>query len=90
MRRICNIFESRSYRGTGQPVFTPASITALILSVVSFLAAVFIIANYDEIAARIAIWVAGFLSSAFPVVVLILAAVYFMAKLKWKLIRSWW
>ena len=64
MRRICNIFESRSYRGTGQPVFTPASITALILSVVSFLAAVFIIANYDEIAARIAIWVAGFLSTA--------------------------
>ncbi len=90
MRRICNIFESRSYRGTGQPVFTPASITALILSVVSFLAAVFIIANYDEIAARIAIWVAGFLSTAFPVVVLILGAVYLIAKLKWKLIRSWW
>lgn len=89
MRRICNIFESRSYRGTGQPVFTPASITALILSVVSFLAAVFIIANYDEIAARIAIWVAGFLSTAFPVVVLILGAVYLIAKLKWKLIRSW-
>ena len=90
MRRICNIFESRCYRGTGQPVFTPASITAMILSVVSFLAAIFIIANYDEIAARIAIWVAGFLSTAFPVVALILGAVYLIAKLKWKLIRSWW
>lgn len=90
MRRTCNIFESRSYRGTGQAVFTPASVTTMILSAVSFLAAVFIIANYDEITARIAIWVAGFLSSAFPVVVLILAAVYLMAKLKWKLIKRWW
>lgn len=88
MRRTGNIFES--YRGTGQAVFTPASITATILSALSFLAAVFIIANYDEIAARIAIWVAGFLSTAFPVVALILAAVYLMTKLKWKLIRSWW
>lgn len=90
MRRTGNIFESRSYHGTGQALLTPASITTIILSAISFLAAVFIIANYKEITARIAIWVAGFLSSAFPVVLLILAALFFIARLKWKLFGRRW
>ena len=90
MRQTCNIFASQRYRGTGQAGCTPAAITTITLSAVSFLAAVYIIANYDGITAQIAIWIAGFLSSAFPVVVLILAAAYLIAKLKWNLARRCW
>ena len=90
MRHSGNIFESENYRGTGIPIPSPAAITAMILSAASFLAAVFIIASFDEITAQIAIWVVGFLSSAFPVVVLILTILYLLAKLKWKLFRSCW
>jgi len=90
MRHSGNIFESENYRGTGIPRLSPATITTIILSAVSFLAAVFMIASFDEVTAQIAIWVAGFLSSAFPVVVLILAVIYLLAKMKWKLLRRCW
>ena len=90
MRHSGNIFEPESYRGTGIPTLSPAAITTIVLSAVSFLATVFVIASFDEITARIAIWVAGFLSSAFPVVVLILTVLYLLARLKWKLFRSCW
>ena len=89
MRRFEDIFSNRHYRGTGEVISSPASITAIILTVVSAIAAIFVIANYDEITARIAIWIVGFLTSAVPVVILILLILYFLARLKWRLFGRW-
>ncbi len=90
MRHSGNIFETESYRGTGSRTVSRVTAVAIALTVVSFLAAVYVIANFGDITARIAIWMANFLSSGFPILVTIVAIIYFVAKLKWKIRRRFW
>ena len=90
MRRAGNIFEQESYRGTGVRIVSGVTLTLIICSALSGLAAISIIANFGAVTARIAIFMANLLSSGFPILIVIAAAVYFTVRLKWKLRRSFW
>lgn len=90
MRRAGNIFEQESYRGTGVRTMSGVTLTLLLCSVLSGLTAIGIIANFGAVTARIAIFMANLLSSGFPVLIVIVAVVYFTVRLKWKLRRSFW
>lgn len=90
MRRAGNIFEQESYRGTGVRTMPGVTITLIICSVLSGLAAFCIIANFGAVSARIAIFVANLLSSGFPILIVIAVVVYFTMRLKWKLRRNFW
>ena len=78
MRYSRNIFESENYRGAGVRTISAETIVASILTVLSALGVVFIIANFDEIMAMIAIWMADFLTSVFPILILAVAIICFM------------
>lgn len=90
MRYSGNIFENGSYRGTGIRTASGVKMVTSILSGISVLAAILIIANFGAITAKIAIGTANFLSSGFPVLLIIIAAIYFVMKLKWRMRRRFW
>lgn len=90
MRRAGNIFEQESYRGTGVRIVSGVTLTLIICSALSGLAAISIIANFGAVTARIAIFMANLLSSGFPILIVIAAVIYFVVRLKWKLRRSFW
>ena len=85
-----NVCEQESYRVTGVKTMSGVTLTRIICSVLSGLAAFSIIANFGAVTARIAIFMANLLSSGFPVLIVIAAVVYFVVRLKWKLRRSFW
>lgn len=90
MRRAGNIFEQESYRGTGVRTVSGVTLTLIICSALSGLAAISIIVNFGAVTARIAIFMANLLSSGFPILIVIAAVIYFVVRLKWKLRRSFW
>ena len=90
MRRAGNIFEQESYRGTGVRTMSGVTITLIVCSILSGLAAFSIIANFGAVTARIAIFMANLLASGFPILIVIAAVVYFTMRLKWKLRRNFW
>ena len=90
MRRVGNIFEQESYRGAGIRAVSGVTLTMIVCSVLSVLAAIGIIANFGPVTARSAIFMANTLSSGFPILVVVIAVVYFVVRLKWKLRRSFW
>lgn len=90
MGRAGDIFEQESYRGTGVRTMSGVTLTLIICSVISGLAAISIIANFGAVTARIAIFIDNLLSSGFPILIVIAAVVYFIVRLKWKLRRSFW
>lgn len=90
MRRAGNIFEQESYRGTGVRIVSGVTLTLIICSALSGLAAISIIANFGAVTARIAIFMTNLLSSGFPILIVIAAVIYFVVRLKWKLRRSFW
>lgn len=90
MRRAGNIFEQESYRGVGIRAVSGVTLTMIVCSVLSVLAAIGSIANFGAVTARIAIFMANTLSSGFPILVVVIAVVYFVVRLKWKLRRSFW
>lgn len=89
MRRTGNIFEQESYRGTGVRMLSDVTITLIICSILSGLAALGIIANFGEVTARIAIFIADLLSSGVLILIVIIAVGYFVARLKWRLFRRY-
>ena len=88
MRRAGNIFEQESYRGNGVRTVSGVTLTLIICSAISGVAAISIIANFGALTARIAIFMVDLLSSGFPILMAIAAVVYFIVWLKWKLRRS--
>lgn len=90
MRYSRNIFESENYRGAGVRTISAETIVASILTVLSALAVVFIIANFDEITAMIAIWMADFLTSVFPILVFAVIIICFMVRRKQRARRRFW
>ena len=90
MRRAGNIFEQESYRGTGVRTMSGVTLTLIVCSLLSGLAAFSIIVSFGAVTARIAIFMANLLSSGFPILIVIAAVVYFTVRLKWKLRRSFW
>ncbi len=90
MRYSRNIFEGENYRGAGVRTVSAETVVASILTVLSALAVVFIIANFDEITAMIAIWMAGFLTSVFPILVFAVIITCFVAITKRRARRRFW
>lgn len=90
MRRAGNIFEQGSYRGTGVRTMSGVTLTLIVCSILSGLAAFSIIANFGAVTARIAIFMANLLSSGFPILIVIAIVVYFIVWLKWKLHKNFW
>lgn len=90
MRHSGNIFKSESYRGTGIRTFSPVSLATVVLTGITIVAAIYIIANFGDITAKVAIWMANFLSSGFPVLVIIVVTVYLVMRFKWKMRRRFW
>ncbi|MFI3212749.1 MAG: hypothetical protein R3Y24_05350 [Eubacteriales bacterium] len=88
MKHLRNIFETESYRGTGMKTVSNAVVVTIVLTAVSILAATYVIANFGDLTARIAIGMANFLSSGFLVLIAVIAIIYFIIKLKWKIWRS--
>ena len=62
----------------------------MVLTVLSVIGAIYVVANFGELTARIAIWMVDFLTSGFLILVAILVIVYFVIKLKWKIYRHFW
>lgn len=90
MRRSGNIFGTEHYRGAGIKTISKTVAVTFVLLAISILAGIFIIANFNELTARIVIWVANFLSSGFPILGTVVVIIYFVIKLKWKMRRRFW
>lgn len=90
MRHSGNIFEGESYRGTGVGTISNVTVVTIALSAISVLAVIGLIANFGEITAKIAIWMADVLSSGFPILLIVVAIIYLVARLKWKMRRRFW
>lgn len=85
-----DIFEGESHNGKKLRVIPGATVASIILSAISFFTGIWIIANYEEITARIAIWMAGFLTSGFLILLAVIAAVYLFARFKYRVRRHFW
>ena len=90
MRYSRNIFEGENYRGSGMRTVSAETVVASILTVFSVLAAIFIIANFDKITAMIAIWMAGFLTTVFPLLVFAVIITCFVVITKRRARRRFW
>lgn len=85
-----NIFRQENYRGTGDRTVSGVTIAAIVMGIISVIGAVLIIANFGDITARIAIWMEGFLTSGFPILLFIGFVIYLIARIKWRIRRSFW
>lgn len=90
MRNSGNIFGQESYRGTGIRTISAVSLATMVLTVLSVIGAIYVVANFGELTARIAIWMVDFLTSGFLIMVAILVIFYFVIKLKCKMHRYFW
>lgn len=90
MGRVRNILEPESYRGNGVRTVSGVTLTLIICSLFSGMAAISIIANLGAVTARIAIFIAKLLSSGLPILVVIATVVYFSMRLIWRLRRAFW
>jgi len=68
----------------------PEQIVAVILSIISVIAAILILANFDTVTAKIAIGVVNILTSWVPKLVLVLLVIIGIVYLKWKVRRRYW
>ena len=90
MRHERNIFKQKRCRETGIRIMTSVTFTRIICSVLSGVVALGIIANFGEVTARIAIFMANLLSSGFLVLAVVIVMIYFVVQLKWKMRRKFW
>lgn len=82
MRHSNNIFENESCRDNGGGTISDAGVVTIVLSAISLLAAIYIIANFEEITASIAIWMVNTLSASVPFFMIGAVILYFVLKLK--------
>lgn len=90
MRYSRNIFETENHRGTGTRSVSGTAIVFIVLTIVSALAAAYIIANFNEVTARIAIGMANVLSSDFPILFVVIVIIYFVMRIKRRMHRRFW
>ena len=84
MKHNNNIFGGETYRGNAIRTMSPATKTALVLTVISVIAALFIIANLGEITARIAIFVADVLTSGFLILAVVLVLIWMVTSFRYR------
>ena len=63
MRNNGSIFEEETYRRPDIKEVSAVGLTTFVLSLISFIGVIFIVANFDEVTAKIAVFVAGLVSS---------------------------
>lgn len=90
MRCTGDIFEQESYRGEGSRNMLGVSLAMIICSLISVLAAIFIIVNFKAVTVRIAIFMANLLSSGALILVVVIVVIYLIVRLKWKMRRRFW
>ena len=90
MRHSGDMFRTEKGRGLDFRNISAASVVTIILTVFSLVAAICVIANFEEFTARIAIWMVNLLSSGFLILVVIAVIVYFVMRMRWKMRRSFW
>ncbi len=84
------MFKRDIYRDIGMGTWQPEQIVAVILSIISVIAAILILANFDTVTAKIAIGVVNILTSWVPKLVLVLLVIIGIVYLKWKVRRRYW
>lgn len=62
----------------------------IVLSAMTVVMLIFVAANFRVLTATIAIGVAEILSSGIPILLTIVAIIYFMIKIRWKMRRRFW
>lgn len=90
MRRSGNIFESDCYRGTGIRNYSGNQILTIVLSIISLIGAICIIANFGMVTAKIAIGIVNLLSMGLPVLVVMIAILILIGRLNRRMRRSFW
>ena len=75
MRRTGDIFEQESYRGEGSRNMLGVSLAMIICSLISVLAAIFIIVNFKAVTVRIAIFMVNLLSSGALILVVVIVVI---------------
>ncbi len=90
MRRSGNIFETDCYRGRGIRDYSGNQILTIVLSIISLIAVIYIIADFDKVTARIAIGIANLLSMGLPVLAVLLGIMILVGRLSRRMRRSFW
>lgn len=90
MRRSGNIFESDCGRGTGIRNFSGSQILTLVLGVISLIAVVGIIVDFERVTAKIAVGVVQLLTAGLPVLIVVLVIMVLIGRVRWWLRRSFW
>lgn len=90
MRRSGNIFESDCYRGAGIRNYSENQILTIVLSIISLIGAIYIIANFGMVTAKIAIGIVNLLSMGLPVLVVMTAILILIGRLSRRMRRSFW
>lgn len=90
MRNNGSIFEEETYRGTGIKEVSAVRLTTFGLSLISFIGVIFIVANFDEVIAKIAVFIAGLLSSGIPFLAVAVAVICSVVRSRWRWRTRFW
>lgn len=89
-KRQNDIFSSANHRSMERSTISGQQLVTLILNICSIIAAIIIVANLKTITVKIAIRIAGLLTSGTTILVIVIAVVVLFVRLKWKLMRRFW
>lgn len=90
MRNSGSIYEEETYRGTGVKEVSAVRLTTFGLSLISFIGVIFIVANFDEVTAKIAVFVAGLLSSGIPFLTVAVVVICSVVRSRWRWRTRFW
>ena len=90
MRRSGNIFESDCYRGRRFGDYSGNQILTMALSVISLIAVIYIIVDFDKVTAKIAVGIANLLSMGLPVLAVIIGIMILAGRFSRQRHRSFW
>lgn len=90
MKTSKDIFKSDRYARSRFPEISGVQFFTILLSVISLIAAIYIIVNFKSITMGIAVAAVGILSSGFPVLLVIIGIFIFFESLRWRMRRRFW
>ena len=90
MRRSDDMFGSQKEFDYGVGRVSEMTAATVVLSMISVLMIIFVVANFRVLTATIAIGVAELLSTGIPIVMTIIAIIYFVIKIRWNMRRRFW
>jgi hypothetical protein len=90
MRRSGNIFESDCYRRRRFGDYSGNQILTIALSVISLIAVIYIIVDFDKVTAKIAVGIVNLLSMGLPVLAVIIGIMIMAGRFSRRRRRSFW